>query len=134
MIRLLTVSTNSKVEFQNITRAVQETVDSIRVESGICYLSIPHTTAAIILADQSDPNIIGDIASQLEVIVPQHGNYQHIEGNSPAHIKASLCGNSAILSIEGSALVLGMWQGIFLCEFDGPKIRNVYVKIVPDSR
>jgi secondary thiamine-phosphate synthase enzyme len=134
MIRLINVNTNAKVELQNITGAVQDTVRSIRIDSGVCYLFVPHTTAAIILADHSDPSIIGDIANQLEDIVPPQGNYQHAEGNSPAHIKASLCGNSITLPIEGSGLVLGIWQGIFFCEFDGPKARTVYVKIVPDSR
>ena len=134
MMSLITVSTNTKVELQNITKSVQDAVNSARIDAGICYLFVPHTTAAIVLADQSDNRIIEDIANQLENIVPPHGHYQHPEGNSPAHIKASLYENSMTLLIQGGGLILGIWQGIFFCEFDGPKTRNVYVKILPDSR
>jgi len=130
----LSVRTRSKVEFQNITRAVQEVVDSSRVESGVCYVFVPHTTAAVTLNEQADPSVVEDIAEQLESIVPQHGNYHHSEGNSPAHIKASLFGSSEMVMVDDGRLVLGTWQGIFFCEFDGPRSRSVLVKILPDNR
>jgi len=130
----LSVRTRSKVEFQNITRAVQEVVDSSRIENGVCYVFVPHTTAAVTLNEQADPSVVEDIAEQLESIVPQHGNYHHSEGNSPAHIKASLCGSSEMVMVDDGRLVLGTWQGIFFCEFDGPRSRSVLVKILPDNR
>ena len=130
----LSVITRSKVEFQNITRAVQEVVDSSRVESGVCYVFVPHTTAAVTLNEQADPSVVEDIAEQLESIVPQQGNYHHSEGNSPAHIKASLFGSFSMVLVDDGRLVLGTWQGIFFCEFDGPRSRSVLVKILPDNR
>jgi len=130
----LSVRTRSKVEFQNITRAVQEVVDSSRIENGVCYVFVPHTTAAVTLNEQADPSVVEDIAEQLESIVPQQGNYHHSEGNSPAHIKASLFGSSEMVLVDDGRLVLGTWQGIFFCEFDGPRNRSVLVKILPDNR
>ena len=130
----LSVRTRSKVEFQNITRAVQEVVVSSRIENGVCYVFVPHTTAAVTLNEQADPSVVEDIAEQLEAIVPQHDNYHHSEGNSPAHIKASLFGSSAMVMVDDGRLVLGTWQGIFFCEFDGPRNRSMLVKILPDNR
>ena len=134
MIHRLSIKTRSRVEFQNITRAVQEVVDSSRIESGVCYLFVPHTTAAVTLNEQADPSVVEDITEQLETIVPQHGNYHHSEGNSPAHIKSSLLGSSEMVLVDDGRLVLGTWQGIFFCEFDGPRSRSLLVKIVPDRR
>jgi secondary thiamine-phosphate synthase enzyme len=129
----LSIKTRSRVEFQNITRAVQEVVDSSRVENGTCYIFVPHTTAAVILNEQADPSVVEDIIEKLDAVVPQHGSYHHSEGNSPAHIKASLLGSSEMVPVDGGRLVLGTWQGIFFCEFDGPRTRSVLVKILPDS-
>ena len=134
MLHRLNVKTRSRIEFQNITRAVQEVVDSSHIESGVCYLFVPHTTAAVILNKQADPSVVEDIAGQLEAIAPQHGDYRHSEGNSPAHIKSSLLGSSAMVLVDDGKLVLGTWQGIFFCEFDGPRSRSLLVKIVPDNR
>jgi secondary thiamine-phosphate synthase enzyme len=134
VIHRLSIKTRSKVEFQNITRAVQEVVDSSRIENGVCYVFVPHTTAAVTLNEQADPSVVEDIAEQLESIVPQQGNYHHSEGNSPAHIKASLFGSSEMVMVDDGRLVLGTWQGIFFCEFDGPRNRSVLVKILPDNR
>jgi secondary thiamine-phosphate synthase enzyme len=86
------------------------------------------------LNEQADPSVVEDIAAQLEVMVPQDGDYRHSEGNSPAHIKASLFGSSAMVLVDDGRLVLGTWQGIFFCEFDGPRSRSVLVKVLPDSR
>jgi secondary thiamine-phosphate synthase enzyme len=122
------------VEFQNITRAVQEVVDASKIENGVCYVFVPHTTAAVTLNEQADPSVVEDIAEQLEAIVPQHDNYHHSEGNSPAHIKASLFGSYEMVLVDDGRLVLGTWQGIFFCEFDGPRSRSVLVKILPDNR
>ena len=107
-------------------------VQSSSIEIGVCHIFVPHTTAAVIINEHADPSVVQDIASQLDTFIPQHSGYLHKEGNSPAHIKASLLGNSETVLIENGKLVLGTWQGIFLCDFDGPRTRKVYVKIVND--
>jgi secondary thiamine-phosphate synthase enzyme len=131
LIRLKVV-TRSKVEFQDITAEVQRVASASGIEAGICHVFVPHTTAGITLNEHADPSVVADISEQLSHMVPQHGNYRHLEGNAPAHIKASLVGNSQELLIEQGGLVLGTWQGLFFCEFDGPRQRTVLVKIVAD--
>ena len=128
----ISIRTGSRVDFQDITSRVQEVVASSGVETGVCYVLVPHTTAGVTVNEHADPSVVEDIAAQLEVMVPRHSNYRHREGNAPAHIKASLVGNSATLLIEGGRLLLGTWQGVFFCEFDGPRNRTVLVKILPD--
>ena len=120
------------VEFLDITKEVQRVVLSSSIENGVCYIFVPHTTAAVIVNEHADPSVIQDIESQLDAIIPQHSGYRHREGNSPAHIKASLLGNTETLLIESGKLVLGTWQGIFFCEFDGPRNRNMLIKIAAD--
>ena len=129
----LGVSTRSRVEFQDITSKVQELVRSSGIGSGICHIFVPHTTAGVIVNEHADPSVADDIARQLDRMVPQAGDYRHLEGNAPAHIKAVLMGSSETLLVENGKLVLGMWQGIFFCEFDGPRGRTVLIKIVPDK-
>ena len=126
------VRTRAKVDFQDITHDIQNVVAGSGVKSGVCHIFIPHTTAGIIINEHADPSVAEDIAAQLDAIVPQHAKYRHLEGNAPAHIKASLTGSSKTLLVEGGKLVLGTWQGIFFCEFDGPRNRTVIVKILPD--
>ena len=106
---------------------------SADVQSGLCYVFVPHTTAGITVNEHADPSVVEDIAAQLEAMVPQHHGYRHMEGNAPAHIKATLVGNSETLLVENGKLVLGTWQGVFLCEFDGPRNRTILVKLVPDK-
>jgi secondary thiamine-phosphate synthase enzyme len=108
-------------------------VESSGIESGVCYVFVPHTTAGITVNEHADPSVVQDIAARLEALVPQHNNYRHTEGNAPAHIKASLVGNSETLLVESGKLVLGTWQGILLCEFDGPRNRTILVKIMSDK-
>jgi len=133
VIHRIGVSTEARVEFRDITEEVQAMVKSSGIESGICHVFVPHTTAAITVNENADPSVAADITTQLEVIVPKHSGYRHMEGNAPAHIKASLVGNSQTLLVEGGKLVLGTWQGIFFCEFDGPRNRTIQIKIVPDK-
>jgi len=133
LIHKVDIKTKSRVEFQEITQKVRDIVGSSGVRSGVCHVFVPHTTAGIMVNEHADPSVVEDIAAQLELMVPQHKNYRHKEGNSPAHIKASLVGNSQALFIEERRLVLGTWQGIFFCEFDGPRNRHVLVKIVADE-
>ena len=134
MIIRLKVATRSRVEFQDITSQVQEAVSSGGIEDGVCYIFVPHTTAGITVNEHADPSVTMDISEQLSRMVPQRGDYRHLEGNAPAHIKASLVGNSQMLLIERGRLLLGTWQGLFLCEFDGPRHRTVLVKIMADKQ
>lgn len=128
----ISIRTGSRVDFQDITPRVQELVASSGIESGVCYVLVPHTTAGVTVNEHADPSVVEDIAAQLEAMVPGHGDYRHREGNAPAHIKASLVGSSEVLLVEGGKLVLGTWQGVFFCEFDGPRNRTVMVKIIAD--
>ena len=132
MIHKIDIKTNSRVEFQDISDRVREVFRSSGVKNGVCYLYVPHTTAAVMVNEHADPSVVEDIASQLDVLAPQNHTYRHMEGNSPAHIKASLIGTSETLLIEGGTLVLGTWQGVFFCEFDGPRSRHMFVKLVAD--
>lgn len=133
MLHRISVSTRSRVEFQDITPKVRDVVKSSGVENGICHVFVPHTTAGVTINEHADPSVVEDISAQLEATIPQHGNYRHLEGNAPAHIKTSLVGNSQTLLVESGKPVLGTWQGVFLCEFDGPRTRTVLIKITPDK-
>ena len=129
----ISITTRSRVDFQDITPKIQALVKSSGIESGFCHVFVPHTTAGITVNEHADPSVVEDIAAQLEIVAPRHNNYRHMEGNAPAHIKASLMGDSETLLVEDGKLVLGTWQGIFFCEFDGSRNRTVLVKIVPDK-
>jgi secondary thiamine-phosphate synthase enzyme len=133
MIDHIKISTRARVEFQDVTGKVRDIVNSSGVQEGMCYIYVPHTTAAVTINEHADPSVVEDIAAQLDLMVPQHSKYRHTEGNSPAHIKASLIGSSTEVFIEGGRLVLGTWQGIFFCEFDGPRSRHLMVKVVGDK-
>jgi len=132
LINKVDIKTSSKVEFQEITAKVRDIVGGSGVKNGICYVFVPHTTAGVTVNEHADPSVVEDIAAQLDKMVPEHENYRHLEGNSPAHIKAVIIGDSETLFIEDGRLALGTWQGIFFCEFDGPRNRNVFVKIVAE--
>ncbi len=133
MIYKVDIKTESKVEFQDVTLKVREAVEKSGVKSGVCYFFVPHTTAGVTINEHADPSVTEDIATQLEVMVPQSNKYRHLEGNSPAHIKSSLMGSSVIVFIEDGKIVLGKWQGIFFCEFDGPRQRSMFIRIMPDK-
>jgi secondary thiamine-phosphate synthase enzyme len=128
MFETFQVKTSAKTDFVDITRSVQEAIQKLGMKDGICFVFVPHTTAAITINENADPSVSRDIVMELNKIVPFQDRYQHSEGNSSAHIKASLLGPSQTLFVESGRLVLGTWQGIFFCEFDGPRSRKVYVK------
>jgi secondary thiamine-phosphate synthase enzyme len=132
LIHKVDIKTNSRVEFQEITHKIRDIVRASGVQSGVCYLYVPHTTAGVMVNEHADPDVVADIEAQLEAMVPPSRNYRHLEGNSPAHIKASLIGSSEALFVEDGELVLGTWQGIFFCEFDGPRSRTMLIKIISD--
>jgi len=130
MIQTIEVRTTSKTELLDITHAVEEAIRKVGVEEGVCFLFVPHTTAAITVNEHADPSVAADILSELEKIVPAQGRYRHLEGNAPAHVKASLIGPSETVLIRDKRLLLGTWQGVFFCEFDGPRRRQVHIQIV----
>ena len=124
------VSTQSKQDFHDITSQVQDVVDSNGVEDGACLVFCPHTTAGVTLNENWDASVQHDMGVGLNKISPSRSEYRHGEGNSPAHLKSSLVGASQMVPIERGELILGRWQGIYLCEFDGPRTRKVHVQVM----
>jgi secondary thiamine-phosphate synthase enzyme len=124
------LQTNSRIEMIDITASVQAVVDSKKISNGLCIIFTPHTTAAITINENADPDVPSDIISALEKTIPQNVKYLHAEGNSPAHVKSSLVGASEVVLIEKGRLVLGTWQSIFFCEFDGPRSRKIFLSII----
>jgi secondary thiamine-phosphate synthase enzyme len=126
----LTVSTHSRVEMVDITNQVAAIVDRTNIAEGHCLVFCPHTTAGVIINEHADPDVTRDISHILSRLVPAHDHsYHHLEGNADAHIKATLVGNSVQLIVQNGRLLLGTWQGIFLCEFDGPRTRKVWISV-----
>ena len=130
VIHAFQVKTSKQTEFIDITPSIQEVVRKSGVKDGVCMIFIPHTTAAVTINENADPSVPKDILMELNKIVPFEDRYQHTEGNSPAHIKSSLIGCFQTIFVESERLVLGTWQGIFFCEFDGPRSRKVHVKVI----
>ncbi len=128
-MQTITVKTHRQTELVDITDEVQRLIN---LENGICYLYCPHTTAGLVINEGADPAVAEDILKVLNHVIPWQFDYKHLEGNSPAHIKAALTGPGLFVFIENKRLKLGTWQRIFLAEYDGPRTRKVYVKIVPD--
>jgi secondary thiamine-phosphate synthase enzyme len=132
---ILTVKTGQKTELIDITSKIQEAVSASctgkGMENGLCMIYVPHTTAAVTINESADPDVKADIIMILNEIVPWKAGYRHMEGNSPAHVKASLVGASELVAVENKKLLVGTWQGILFCEFDGPRIRKVHVKMMP---
>ena len=132
-IQTFQIKTSTQTELIDVTRSVQEAVKKTGTEDGFCIVFIPHTTAAVTINENADPSVVHDIVMALNKIVLFQDQYHHLEGNSPAHIKASLVGCSETVFVDSGKLVLGTWQGIFFCEFDGPRNRKVHVKVVSDG-
>lgn len=130
MLEEIHVRTRNRTELVDITSEVRSVVKKSGVKSGLCCVYVPHTTAAVTINENADPSVPEDILMELNKRIPFDDNYSHSEGNSAAHIKSSLVGCEKIIPIEGGSLVLGTWQGIFFCEFDGPRSRKVMCKIV----
>jgi secondary thiamine-phosphate synthase enzyme len=124
------VASKDRCEFINITSEVQKAVRTAGVSQGICTVFVPHTTAGVTVNENADPDVVQDMLKELEKIVPFDGHYAHREGNSAAHIKASFMGSSVQLIVDAGRLVLGTWQGIYFCEFDGPRRRTVQVQVL----
>ncbi len=127
----LTIRTSARCQLVDITELIRETVRKERIMDGICQIFVPHTTAAVTINENADPDVCRDIISILDRLIPYDGPYFHREGNSAAHLKASLIGSSVTVMIENGYLVLGTWQGIYFCEFDGPRSRKIHIKSLP---
>ena len=123
------VPTSARIQLLDITALVAAEVEKSGVKSGICHVYMPHTTAGLTINENADPDVARDIHPTLNRLVPARGDYRHIEGNSDAHIKASLMGFSAIVPVTNGHLALGTWQAIYFCEFDGPRHRHVVIGI-----
>ena len=124
----ITVKTGSRIDMKDITSSVQKEVSKAGTTDGICTIYVPHTTAGITINEGADPAVCQDIIKKLNEMVPPNAGYLHMEGNADSHIKASLIGSSVSVMVENGRLVLGTWQKIFFCEFDGPRSRRVYIK------
>jgi secondary thiamine-phosphate synthase enzyme len=130
MLSQITVRTNSRTEFIDITHEIQRLVKESQLTEGLCQIFVPHTTAAVTINENADPSVTKDIQMELNKVIPFDDNYHHFEGNSAAHIKSSLIGCSVTVIIDGGRLQLGTWQGIYFCEFDGPRQRKVWLKLL----
>jgi len=124
------VKTKDRVELVDITKKVKKLVEDQSIKSGILVINIPHTTAGVTINENADPSVKEDIVNELNKIIPFHDNYNHLEGNSAGHIKSSIIGSDQTIIIENGKLQLGRWQGIFFCEFDGPRNRKMNFKII----
>ena len=125
----LEVRTGSKTELIDLTARIQQVVTESGVAEGLCHVFVPHTTAGVTINENADPSVKGDILMVLNKIISDREPYRHLEGNSPAHIKASLMGPQLTVIVSQGRLLLGTWQGVYFCEFDGPRHRRVYVKV-----
>jgi secondary thiamine-phosphate synthase enzyme len=132
-MQTLKVKTDRRTQLVDVTAQVQKVVAASGVESGICYLYVPHTTAAITINEHADADVARDVEGALDRLIPKTGPFRHSEGNSDSHVKAVLVGASQTIFVQGGKLVLGRWQGVFFCEFDGPRERRLDVKVLPDQ-
>ena len=130
MIHKFKVKTSAKAEMADITREVQGIVRENGLEGGVCHVFVPHTTCGLAINENADPDVKRDIIAKLADAIGEDFDYRHAEGNSPAHIKAALVGSSLTVFVEEGALLLGTWQGLYLCEYDGPRTREVWVKTI----
>ena len=126
---IISVKTHTRIDMVDITSSVQNEISKAGVTDGFCVVYVPHTTAGITINEGADPAVCQDIMKKLNDLVPPDAGYRHMEGNADSHIKASMMGSSITVLVENGRLVLGTWQKIFFCEFDGPRSRKVYVKV-----
>jgi secondary thiamine-phosphate synthase enzyme len=129
----LKVKTSRRTQLVNVTAQVQQAVEKSRVADGVCYVYVPHTTAAIVINECADPDVAHDLEGAFDRLIPFEGPYRHGEGNSDSHMKSVLVGASQTIFVEGGKLRLGRWQGVFFCEFDGPRDRHFQVKVIREQ-
>lgn len=126
----ISVKTRSRSQMVDITASVQKALSETGVSDGLCVVYVPHTTSGITINEGADPAVCTDIIGKLNQLVPPNDGYGHLEGNADSHIKASLMGSSVTVSVEKGRLILGTWQKIFYCEFDGPRSRSVHIQVI----
>ncbi|MDP8263358.1 MAG: secondary thiamine-phosphate synthase enzyme YjbQ [Candidatus Ancaeobacter aquaticus] len=130
MLKKIAVKTSRGTCFIDITQKVSDIVSEAKIKSGMCQIYVPHTTAGLTINENADPSVVSDMIGALERIVPKKGPYRHLEGNSHAHIKSSMLGHSQTVIVQDRSLLLGTWQGIYFCEFDGPRSREVWISLI----
>ncbi|HEY2460485.1 MAG TPA: secondary thiamine-phosphate synthase enzyme YjbQ [Candidatus Acidoferrum sp.] len=128
----LRIKTRRRTQLVDVTEEVARVVEAAGIVEGVCYVYVPHTTAAVMINEHADPDVARDLEGVFDRLVPHEGPYRHSEGNSDSHAKAVMVGASAMVFVENGKLALGQWQGIFFCEFDGPRERKMWVKVVGD--
>jgi secondary thiamine-phosphate synthase enzyme len=131
MVTILRIATAARCALLDVTAQVQQAVTASGISAGVCHVYVPHTTAGVTINENADPDVKRDLLAALDRMVPHGAAYSHGEGNSPAHVKATLVGASALVPVENGRLVLGTWQGILFCEFDGPRQRTLLVNVMP---
>jgi secondary thiamine-phosphate synthase enzyme len=131
-MQTLQIKTDRRTQFVDITTQVQSLLAKSSISNGVLHLYVPHTTAAISINEHADPDVASDVEAAFDRLIPNRGLYKHSEGNSDSHIKAILVGNTQTVFIADGNLLLGRWQGIFFCEFDGPRDRKLHIKIIAD--
>ncbi len=129
----INIKTSQRIELLDITDEIQNIVAKSKVKGGVCFIFCPHTTAGITINENADPSVKKDIINTLNKLVPENAGYSHAEGNSDSHIKSCLFGSSLTIFVEGGELAFGTWQGIYFCESDGPRSRQVWVKIIQEK-
>jgi secondary thiamine-phosphate synthase enzyme len=132
MLHTLSVNTGSRTELLDLTSRIQDLVRQSGVSEGCCHIFVPHTTAGVTINENADPSVKADILMVLNKVISDREPYRHAEGNSPAHIKSTLVGPQLTVLVSRGRLVLGTWQGVYFCEFDGPRSRQLHVKVVAD--
>ncbi len=130
MFENLTIKTSTRIEMIDVTKKVEDFIARHNVKNGICCIFVPHTTAGITINENADFTVQLDINNSLSELIPASENYSHLEGNSDSHIKSTVVGASLSIIIKGGKPVLGTWQSIYFCEFDGPRNRNLYIKLI----
>ena len=129
-MKTLSVKTGARSQMVDVTSMVEDAVRASGVDYGICLVFCPHTTAAVTINENADPDVVGDMTGFMDRLVPRDAGFHHAEGNSDGHIKSTLYGPDLSLIVDGGSLVLGTWQGIYFCEFDGPRRRKLHVKVL----
>jgi secondary thiamine-phosphate synthase enzyme len=132
-MQTLTVKTDWRTQLLDVSAQVQKAVAATKIANGICYLYVPHTTAAIAINECADPDVARDVEGALDRLIPAAGPYRHAEGNADSHVKTVISGTSLNIFVQGGKLVLGRWQGVFFCEYDGPRERKLLMKVVADQ-
>jgi secondary thiamine-phosphate synthase enzyme len=133
-MEILRVKTRQRTQLLDVTELVERAVAESGVDEGVCYVYVPHTTAGVTINEHADPDVASDLEGIFDRLVAHSGPYRHAEGNTDSHAKTVMVGTSQVIFVEAGKLALGTWQGVFLCEFDGPRERRIWVKVVRDGR